>query len=179
MACRERAAPDDLLRLVVSPDGDVVVDTRGSLPGRGAWLHWRAVCLEKVNTHTGVLQRPLGVRPAVGWLRPLLASALARGLTDGLTQAAGAGALMGGHDVLVRALSERKVDLLLVASDCAERTLRDLSAVAGDTPIHSLAIDRATLGGLMGRGERAAVGVTPSRATTHLRRVLRRVVEIG
>lgn len=35
---RERLAPDALLRFVRSPDGMVVPDVFGKLPGRGAWL---------------------------------------------------------------------------------------------------------------------------------------------
>jgi len=35
---RERLAPDALLRFVRSPDGVVVPDMFGKLPGRGAWL---------------------------------------------------------------------------------------------------------------------------------------------
>ena len=35
---RERLAPDALIRFVRSPDGVVVPDTFGKLPGRGAWV---------------------------------------------------------------------------------------------------------------------------------------------
>ena len=35
---RERLAPDALIRFVRSPDGVVVPDVFGKLPGRGAWV---------------------------------------------------------------------------------------------------------------------------------------------
>ncbi|MFI8105001.1 YlxR family protein [Streptomyces sp. NPDC101118] len=45
VGCRERAAKNDLLRIVVSGD-ECVPDRRGTLPGRGAYLHPAVVCLD-------------------------------------------------------------------------------------------------------------------------------------
>lgn len=45
VGCRERAAKSDLLRIVV--DGEQCVpDQRGTLPGRGAYMHPALVCLD-------------------------------------------------------------------------------------------------------------------------------------
>ncbi|MEV8454249.1 YlxR family protein [Streptomyces sp. NPDC052095] len=45
VGCRERAAKSELLRIVV--DGDTCVpDPRGTLPGRGAYVHPASVCLD-------------------------------------------------------------------------------------------------------------------------------------
>jgi predicted RNA-binding protein YlxR (DUF448 family) len=45
VGCRERAAKTDLLRIVVI-GGDCVPDDRGTLPGRGAYVHPALVCLD-------------------------------------------------------------------------------------------------------------------------------------
>ncbi|MFH9724518.1 YlxR family protein [Streptomyces sp. NPDC017254] len=45
VGCRERAAKSDLLRIVVSKD-ECVPDHRGTLPGRGAYLHPVVACLD-------------------------------------------------------------------------------------------------------------------------------------
>ncbi|MEV7691313.1 YlxR family protein [Streptomyces bungoensis] len=45
VGCRERAAKDDLLRIVKSGDA-CVPDPRGTLPGRGAYVHPALVCLD-------------------------------------------------------------------------------------------------------------------------------------
>ncbi|MEU1669147.1 YlxR family protein [Streptomyces sparsogenes] len=45
VGCRERAAKDDLLRIVAA-EGVCVPDRRGTLPGRGAYVHPTRVCLE-------------------------------------------------------------------------------------------------------------------------------------
>ncbi|MFJ9683857.1 YlxR family protein [Streptomyces sp. NPDC101194] len=45
VGCRERAAKSELLRIVA--DGDACVpDPRGTLPGRGAYVHPVPVCLD-------------------------------------------------------------------------------------------------------------------------------------
>lgn len=45
MGCRERAAKDELLRTVVIED-ICVPDPRGTLPGRGAYVHPVSACLD-------------------------------------------------------------------------------------------------------------------------------------
>ncbi|MET8577519.1 YlxR family protein [Streptomyces sp. NPDC005012] len=46
VGCRERAAKDELLR-IVAVEGECVPDHRGTLPGRGAYLHPAVVCLDQ------------------------------------------------------------------------------------------------------------------------------------
>ena len=46
---RERLAPDALIRFVRSPDGIVVPDSFGKLPGRGAWI-----AADRETLHSGV-----------------------------------------------------------------------------------------------------------------------------
>ncbi|MFJ8014771.1 YlxR family protein [Streptomyces sp. NPDC096339] len=46
VGCRERAAKSDLLRIVAIGD-ECVPDHRGTLPGRGAYVHPVVVCLDQ------------------------------------------------------------------------------------------------------------------------------------
>ncbi|MHB9858693.1 YlxR family protein [Streptomyces sp. YIM S03343] len=46
VGCRERAAKTELLRIVMSGD-ECVPDPRGTLPGRGAYVHPALVCLDQ------------------------------------------------------------------------------------------------------------------------------------
>jgi predicted RNA-binding protein YlxR (DUF448 family) len=46
VGCRERAAKADLLRIVAIKD-ECVPDPRGTLPGRGAYVHPALVCLDQ------------------------------------------------------------------------------------------------------------------------------------
>jgi len=45
VGCRERAAKIDLLR-IVAVEGECVLDHRGTLPGRGAYVHPAQVCVD-------------------------------------------------------------------------------------------------------------------------------------
>jgi hypothetical protein len=45
VGCRNRAAKIDLLRVVVV-SGSLAVDTRGRLPGRGAYVHPDQACVD-------------------------------------------------------------------------------------------------------------------------------------
>ncbi|MEE1756876.1 YlxR family protein [Streptomyces sp. SP18CS02] len=45
VGCRERAAKRELLR-IVAIEGECAPDPRGTLPGRGAYVHPASVCLD-------------------------------------------------------------------------------------------------------------------------------------
>ncbi|WP_105975554.1 YlxR family protein [Streptomyces geranii] len=45
VGCRERAAKKELLR-IVAVEGECAPDDRGTLPGRGAYVHPALVCLD-------------------------------------------------------------------------------------------------------------------------------------
>ena len=46
IGCRIRAPRAQLLRLVLTPSGELDVDARAVRPGRGAWIHPDPVCLD-------------------------------------------------------------------------------------------------------------------------------------
>lgn len=167
-----------MVRLALAPDGQVVVDFRGKLPGRGAWAHPR--CLPVVEQRPGMLKRGLKVVPPSG---PWVASyreALERAIEDGLSMAAAAGALVGGQERMVAALRKGEVPQVILASDIAAGSEKKLRAAAGDqvlfTRIH---LDTGSLGERVGKGPRAGVGVRSSRSATHLIRQLRRLRGLG
>ena len=47
VACREHREKTQLARVVRTPDGRVVYDGRGKVPGRGAYLCRSTACLER------------------------------------------------------------------------------------------------------------------------------------
>lgn len=59
VACRQEGLKPDLVRLVRSPEGAVVVDRTGHAPGRGAYLHRAAACVETARKRRQ-LERALG-----------------------------------------------------------------------------------------------------------------------
>lgn len=49
LGCREMKAKKDLIRVVRSPEGELSLDFRGKLPGRGAYVCPDQACLAKVR----------------------------------------------------------------------------------------------------------------------------------
>lgn len=47
IGCREQKPKTELIRVVRSPEGEVSLDFRGKVPGRGAYLCRDAACLKK------------------------------------------------------------------------------------------------------------------------------------
>lgn len=180
MVCREEGDREELIRLVASPEGEIVLDFRARLPGRGAWIHPSRACLDLLRRRKGVLKRALGAEGDVGALEAQLRDRVREAMLDGLSMAAAAGALVGGRDVLERALVEERVAEVIVASDASPRTVEALRRAAGDAvPFTVVDVDRETLGARIGKGARAAVGVLASSASVHLRRQLRRLRMLG
>lgn len=178
VACRSEEDRDDLVRLVCAPDGELVVDLRGSLPGRGAWVHPAEACVTRLDADRAALRRALradtlrteGVAASVR-------AAVAHALADGLSQAAGGGGLVYGHDAVGAAVRSGAVSGVVVASDASDRTVE--SAVPEGVPRWIVPLDRAALGGRVGQGMLAVAGVRDAPCTVHLRRQLRRWTRLG
>jgi len=49
LGCREMKPKRELIRVVKSPEGQVSLDARGKLPGRGAYLCPDPACLKRVK----------------------------------------------------------------------------------------------------------------------------------
>ena len=49
LGCREHKPKKELIRVVCSPEGDVSLDFKGKLPGRGAYVCPQAACLAKAR----------------------------------------------------------------------------------------------------------------------------------
>ena len=49
VGCREHAPKKELIRIVRTPDGQIVADAAGKTPGRGAYICRKAACLNKAR----------------------------------------------------------------------------------------------------------------------------------
>ena len=76
VACKTRAVRAELLRVVVR-DGHLIIDDRAVLPGRGAWVHETAECMNLAvqrGTFARALRasRQLDVQPLENRLKMLM-----------------------------------------------------------------------------------------------------------
>jgi hypothetical protein len=49
VSCKVRKSKAELLRIVLLPEGDIVVDPTGKKPGRGAYVCKNDVCIEEAR----------------------------------------------------------------------------------------------------------------------------------
>lgn len=73
VACGRSAAKRDLIRVVRTPEGDVVVDAAGKLSGRGAYLCSDPACLRR-GVEKGRLARALKTTLSSGQRDALIAA---------------------------------------------------------------------------------------------------------
>ena len=117
---------DELIRFVISPQGDVVPDLKRKLPGRGMWLTAsREVVAEAVRRHqfSKAFKREL-CPPQT--LPADIETLLVRSVTEALGIAAKAGQVVAGFGKVESALREGTVEVLIHASDGAADGIRKL-----------------------------------------------------
>lgn len=152
----------ELIRFVVSPEGRVLVDLEGGLPGRGMWLCARRDVVETAcakGLFAKAARRPVAVEPG---LADALAERLARRCLDLLGLANRAGELVLGFEK-VRALIERgRAKVLIAARDASPEGKRKLRARAGGAPLVE-AFDCAQLSRALGRENVVHVALAPGR----------------
>ena len=121
---------DELIRFVVSPQGEVVPDLKRKLPGRGLWVSAsRQTVAEAVRRHqfSKGFKRDVRVAPA---LAADTENLLIRSVIDALAMAAKAGQAVAGFGKVEDALSQGQAQALIHASDGAADGIRKLDAIA-------------------------------------------------
>jgi uncharacterized protein len=181
VACRDEEERDELVRLVAGPDGQIAVDLRARLPGRGAWVHPTPECVRKLEAEPRRLGAALRAEGLVtSGLFEQLRGAVVRQVLDGLSLAARAGVLLGGADVVSQALADGRVSELIVAQDASPRTVESVQrSGSADVPVTVLPLGKDDLGARIGQPSRAVVAMVIAPAFLHLREQLRRLRRLG
>lgn len=122
---REESPRDGLIRLALSPDGDVLPDVRAKAPGRGAWIGVPRDELEAAQAKgklRGALSRAFKTQDIriPEDLGARIATQLERNVLDRLGLEAKAGFVTIGGERLDKAARSGKLHLLLHASDAGE-----------------------------------------------------------
>lgn len=183
----ERAAPENLVRLALSPDDVVMPDVRGKAPGRGAWVGVSRAELEAALAN-GKLKAALARAFKTGAivlpedLPSLIGDALERQLMDRLGLEARASNILTGSEKIEVAARRGQVRMLLHAADAAPDGSRRLDQAwrvgeeaegtghAGEV----LPVGREVLSKAMGRENVVHIAVTDRAAAGRLALVLSR-----
>ncbi|HEY9452397.1 MAG TPA: RNA-binding protein [Bradyrhizobium sp.] len=128
---REVRPIDELIRFVVSPQGEVIPDLKRKLPGRGLWVSAsRRTVAEAVRRHQFSRGFKRDVRVAAT-LPADTEALLVRSATEALAMAAKAGQVVSGFAKVEGLLEQGKAQALIHASDGAADGIRKLDAIAG------------------------------------------------
>lgn len=127
---REVKPIDELIRFVVSPEGQIVPDLKRKLPGRGMWLSAsRQTVAEAIRRHqfSKAFKRELRTPQT---LPADIEALLVRSVMEALGIAAKAGQIVAGFGKVESALREGTVEVLIHASDGAADGIRKLDTLA-------------------------------------------------
>jgi predicted RNA-binding protein YlxR (DUF448 family) len=150
----------DLLRFVVAPDGCIVLDLAGKLPGRGLWLLPRRDMIDRA------CERKLFARAAKVPVRvpddlaERVVRALRQRCLDLIGLARRGGLVAAGYEKARSRLAAGRAAVLIQAADAAPGGRRKLSALAGSA-MPGLPVVEVLTAGELGRvlGREAAVHV--------------------
>jgi predicted RNA-binding protein YlxR (DUF448 family) len=120
---------DELIRFVVSPEGEVVADLKRKLPGRGLWVSAsrKAVAESVRRNHFGRgFKRDVRVAPT---LAEDTENLMVRSVVEALAMAAKAGQVVSGFAKVEAALAQHQAVALIHAADGAADGIRKLDAV--------------------------------------------------
>ena len=128
---RRKGTKDELIRLALSPDGEVAPDVRARAPGRGAWIGVPRAELDEANAKgklKSALQRAFKTSDIAvpADLGAKTGAALRQAALDRLGMEARSGKLINGYDRVETAARSGKVSLLIHAADAGEDGNRSL-----------------------------------------------------
>jgi uncharacterized protein len=121
---------DELIRFVLSPQGEVVPDLKRKLPGRGLWVSASRQTVAEAarrNQFSKGFKRDVRVTATLAADTEAL---LVRSVVEALAMAAKAGQVVSGFSKVEGALQQGQVRALIHASDGAADGIRKLDAVA-------------------------------------------------
>lgn len=162
VGCRKSIDQDLLVRYVLNPQGEVVVDYRNKLPGRGVYTCFEFECIEAA-VKRGQLRRSLrgGDAPSADdFWQVLHAQAQCRAL-DLIGMARKAGQVISGtRQVLSELQAGKEFGLLVRAADLSPAIAEkvDKAACRYAVPCFSV-FSKELLGSLLGKSERGVVAL--------------------
>lgn len=180
---RVSGSRDALIRLALSPDGEVAPDVRAKAPGRGAWIGVGRAVLDEANAKgklKAALQRAFKTHKIAvpADLGAKAEAALRQSLLDRLGMEARAGNVVTGAERINEAARMGKVAMLIHAADAGEdgrRRLDQAWRVGGGGPQGVIFPEgRAILSMALGRENVVHLALTDPAAATRVEHALSR-----
>jgi predicted RNA-binding protein YlxR (DUF448 family) len=158
----------ELLRFVVDPQGHVVLDLGGNLPGRGLWLSPRRDMIEKACRRNLFARAARAAVSVPGDLAEQVAWALRRRCLDLIGLARRAGLVTAGYQKVRSQLAAGCAAVLVQARDAAPGGRAKLAALAKAAVPAKAVVEvfgAEELGRVLGRDMAVHVALTPGALT--------------
>jgi uncharacterized protein len=152
----------ELVRFVVAPDGTLVADVAGKLPGRGLWLTARRDILATAVTKRLFARAARQPVIVAGDLADRVEALLAARCRDQIGLARRAGQAVMGYTKVAAALAAGKAGVLVAAADGAADGRAKLKALAPGLPLVE-PLTGAELGAAFGREHIVHAALAPGR----------------
>lgn len=183
LGCRKVLRQENLLRFVLSPGNEVLVDYRGKLPGRGAYTCLDKECIrlagEKKQFARAFRTSSVQVIPAT------LVDDLKKQIRGRVLSLLGmarksSNAVSGSNAVLTVLSGKEKFFIVFVATDISEDIGEKVAkkALARSVACYSC-FDKNTMGKLMGRSERSVIAIRNELLADSIRTELCRLESIA
>jgi predicted RNA-binding protein YlxR (DUF448 family) len=166
IACRSTTDQERLLRFVRAPDGEVVVDLEGKLPGRGAYCCMNKACL--INA----VQRRAFSRAFKTEIIPVTADELADAVMKQMQNrilgyialANKAGKVISGGSMVADALkSSHKPGLVVIAADTSPSIAEKLQQAARFNMVPCFScLTKERFGDIIGKAPKSALAIKQS-----------------
>jgi predicted RNA-binding protein YlxR (DUF448 family) len=150
LVTRESLPVDRLVRFVVAPDGAVVPDIEGRLPGRGLWLCAARDIVNKACAGRAFAKAARQATIVEDGLADRVERQLARRCLDLIGLARRTGDAVAGFEKAAEFLRRRRPGLIFFACDGAEGARGRIAGAAPAAPVVEL-LSSAELGAVFGR----------------------------
>lgn len=178
IACRKAAAKTDLLRFVLAPDAQIVVDYRQHLPGRGAYTCFSPECIAqavKKKSFQRIFSKNV-VPVETRQLELQLQRALRLRVAGLVKMARKSGQIFAGSNQVLDAFKKKTPPaLILIAADITSTMGQKIESTAQRQKIYSIRMfDKKSLGQMLGKEERSVIAVAVGTLAASLLRELHR-----
>ena len=173
VGCRKRHPTSALLRLQVNEAGVLCPVTAGAPGHRSAWVCPAPACVRRIQRNPKGLHRALRRKPApqVAGLQERLVAHLDAQAARLVSRSHRDGLVVSGRQRLVAA---EGLVVLVVAEDGSAESLRQIREAHETLVCSEIGLDRRAIGALIGKKERAVLGVRHGRSGELLRECLQR-----
>lgn len=166
IACRKVLDQSTLVRYVLSPQGEVLVDYGRKLPGRGGYTCCDLSCLETAVKRSQFKRifTGLSVSPSCEGLKEALIGQIRQRIANLVGMARKSGIVVTGSRLVMAELGRNSgLSLVLLSEDLSATIADKVKSIAGSrgVPCHVI-FDKGYLGQLMGKGERSVVALSSS-----------------